>query len=186
MRALKHDQPVHDPARIASAALQGFFNLAQRWGLTAAQERTLLGSPPESTFFKWKAERTARRLGRDVLDRISYLLGIYKALNILLPSPRAADEWVRKPNAAPLFEGQSALDRMLGGSVVDIADVRRYLEHCADQRLRTLGIAPRYGSDNPFAFMALQDVQEFANFFERRVAAYQVAVDGDVAFDQSF
>lgn len=87
-----------------------------------------MGSPPKSTFFKWKAEGTAPRLGRDVLDRISYLLGIYKALNILLPSPRAADKWVKKPNAAPLFHGQSALDRMLGGSLMDLADVRRYLD----------------------------------------------------------
>ena len=121
-------RPVFDPRRVSSAALQGFFNLSERWGLTASQERTLLGSPPESTFFKWKAERTARRLGRDVLDRISYLLGIYKALNILLPSSGAADEWVKKPNAASMFQGQSALDRMLGGSLVDLADVRRYLD----------------------------------------------------------
>jgi len=117
-----------DSQRIASAALQSFFNLSGRWCLTARQERTLLGNPPESTFYKWKAERTARRLGRDILDRISYLLGIYKALNILLPSPRAADEWVKKPNAAPLFRGKSALERMLGGSVVDLSDVRRYLD----------------------------------------------------------
>ncbi|MCB1868497.1 MAG: DUF2384 domain-containing protein [Gammaproteobacteria bacterium] len=118
----------YDPRRVSSAALQSFFNLSERWGLTANQERTLLGNPPESTFYKWKAERSARRLGRDVLDRISYLLGIHKALNILLPSPRAADEWIKKPNAAPLFQGQSALQRMLGGSVVDLADVRRYLD----------------------------------------------------------
>lgn len=128
MRPLRKENPPGDPERIASAALQGFFNLSARWGLTAGQERTLLGSPPESTFYKWKAERAARRLGRDVLDRISYLLGIYKSLNMLLPSPRAADEWVKKPNTAPLFEGQSALSRMLGGSVVDLADVRRYLD----------------------------------------------------------
>ncbi len=88
----------------------------------------LLGSPPESTFFKWKAEKSARRLTRDVLERISYLLGIYKALSILLPSPRAADEWVKKPNAAPLFQGCSALERMLGGSLIDLADVRRFLD----------------------------------------------------------
>ena len=128
MSAASHPQTNFDPQRLSSAALQAFFNLSARWGLSAAQERILLGSPPESTFFKWKAERTARRLGRDVLERISYLLGIVKALNILLPSPRAADEWVKKPNAAPLFHGQSALDRMLGGSLVDLADVRRYLD----------------------------------------------------------
>ena len=128
MSAGLHPQPGFDPHRLSSAALQSFFNVSARWGLSAAQERVLLGSPPESTFFKWKAEKTARRLSRDVLDRISYLLGIYKALNILLPSPRAADEWVKKPNAAPLFLGRSALDRMLGGSLVDLADVRRFLD----------------------------------------------------------
>ena len=128
MSAILHHQTGFDPQRLSSAALQAFFNVSARWRLSAMQERILLGSPPESTFFKWKAEKTARRLGRDVLDRISYLLGIYKALSILLPSPRAADEWVKKPNAAPLFQGRSALDRMLGGSLVDLADVRRFLD----------------------------------------------------------
>ena len=128
MSAVPHLEAGIDPQRLSSAALQAFFNLSARWGLSAAQERILLGSPPESTFFQWKAQRTARRLGRDVLERISYLLGIAKALNLLLPSPRAADQWVKKPNAAPLFHGQSALERMLGGSLVDLADVRRYLD----------------------------------------------------------
>jgi len=128
MSAIPQPRTGLDPERVSSAALQAFFNLSARWRLSAAQERILLGSPPESTFFKWKAEKTARRLGRDVLERISYLLGISKALNILLPSPRAADEWVKEPNAAPLFHGQSALDRMLGGSLVDLADVRRFLD----------------------------------------------------------
>lgn len=117
-----------DPVRVVSAALQAFFTLADHWKLSVKEQRVLLGDVPESTFYKWKAEKTARRLDRDVLDRISYLLGIYKALNILLPSSRAADEWVRKPNDAPLFQGQSALERMLAGSVVDLADVRRYLD----------------------------------------------------------
>jgi len=121
-------QSQKDSKRVASAALQAFFNLSGRWGLSVAEERTLLGSPPESTFFKWKAEKTAGRLSRDALERISYLLGIYKDLNILLPSVRAANEWVRKPNTASLFHGQSALERMLAGSLIDLADVRRYLD----------------------------------------------------------
>ena len=55
--------------------------------------------------------------------------------------------------------------------------MRAYLEHVADRRLALLGIARRYGSANPFAFMELQDVQELSNFFERRVSAYQVGVE---------
>lgn len=117
-----------DPRLVASAALQAFFNLSPHWGLSAAEERILLGSPPESTFFKWKMEKSAARLSRDTLERVSYIIGIYKSLNILLPSQRSADEWVRKPNNAPMFNGQSALDRMLAGSIVDLADVRHYLD----------------------------------------------------------
>ncbi len=65
-------------------------------------------------------------------------------------------------------------------------DMRQYLEFCADQRLESLHIAPRYNVKNPFNFMELQDMQELANFFERRVSAYQVGVSGAVAFDESF
>lgn len=65
-------------------------------------------------------------------------------------------------------------------------DMRQYLQFIADQRLSRLGIAAHYGSRNPFDFMELQDAQELANFFERRVSAYQVAVTGDVRFDEAF
>lgn len=65
-------------------------------------------------------------------------------------------------------------------------DMRSYLEFIADQRLERLGIAPVYHSKNPFQFMELQDVQELTNFFERRVSAYQVGIEGDVAFNEDF
>ncbi len=67
-----------------------------------------------------------------------------------------------------------------------IADMREYLQYVADQRLARLGLPTRYASRNPFPFMALQDVQELANFFERRVTAYQVGVTGTVALDEDF
>jgi ribonucleoside-diphosphate reductase beta chain len=73
-----------------------------------------------------------------------------------------------------------------GVSGMSPADMREYLQHVADRRLAQLGIEPRYGSANPFAFMDLQDVQELSNFFERRVSAYQVGVTGTVAFDDDF
>jgi hypothetical protein len=49
-------------------------------------------------------------------------------LQILLPEPAAADAWIKKPNSAPLFGGQSALDRMLSGNVGDLFVVRQYLD----------------------------------------------------------
>jgi len=95
--------------------------------LSTAEQRTLLGDPPTSTFFKWKKELNGA-LSRDVLERISYVLGIYKALQILIPVPERADQWISRPNTAPLFGGRSALDRMLGGNVGDLYAVRQYLD----------------------------------------------------------
>jgi ribonucleoside-diphosphate reductase beta chain len=73
-----------------------------------------------------------------------------------------------------------------GVAGLSVSDMRRYLEFIADQRLAALGMAPLYGARNPFPFMDMQDVQEVANFFERRVSAYQVGVTGDVALDAAF
>jgi len=79
-------------------------------------------------------------------------------------------------------------DDLLAGGIagLSVLEVRQYLEFIADQRLTTLGLTKQYGSKNPFPFMDLQDVQELANFFERRVSAYQVGVTGEVAFDAAF
>jgi ribonucleoside-diphosphate reductase beta chain len=79
-------------------------------------------------------------------------------------------------------------DDLLQGGIPGLSqrDMRQYLEFVADQRLMSVGIAPRFGAKNPFSFMELQDVQELSNFFERRVSAYQVGVTGSVAFDESF
>jgi hypothetical protein len=117
-----------DSRDMAAAGLRAFFNIARDWGLNADAQRALLGTPGRSTFFKWKAAPESADLKRDTLERLSYLLGIYKALQILLPEPAAADAWVKKPNSAPLFGGRSALERMLGGNVADLLAVRQYLD----------------------------------------------------------
>lgn len=77
---------------------------------------------------------------------------------------------------------------VLSGGVVGLTrlEMRQYLEYVADRRLAALGLPLRFGAKNPFPFMELQDVQELANFFERRVSAYQVAIQGEVAFDHAF
>lgn len=88
---------------------------------------------------------------------------------------------------AVAVETQFAEDVLAGGVVgLSAREMRQYLEYVADQRLVMLGLAPLYGSSNPFPFMELQDVQELTNFFERRVSAYQVGVQGDVSFDHAF
>jgi ribonucleoside-diphosphate reductase beta chain len=69
---------------------------------------------------------------------------------------------------------------------LSLKDMNTYLKFIGDQRLERLGIAPQYKVKNPFSFMELQDTQELTNFFERRVAAYQVGVSGEVSFDEKF
>jgi ribonucleoside-diphosphate reductase beta chain len=94
---------------------------------------------------------------------------------------------VRMLEEAVECEMQFAEDLLSGGvGGLSARDMRQYLQFVADQRLRNLGLPPRFGVKNPFPFMDLQDVQELSNFFERRVSAYQVAVSGEVAFDESF
>ena len=112
---------------LGGPGLRAFANIAEAWGLTVADQLKLLGIASRSTFFKWRRE-TSPRLPRDTLERLSYVLGIYKSLQILLPDTKAADEWVRRPNNASPFGGQSALDRMLSGQVADLYVVREYLD----------------------------------------------------------
>ena len=115
------------PSDLAGPALRTFFNIAQAWKLSTAEQMALLGVTARSTFFKWKKGDVAS-LPKDTLERISYILGIYKALQILLPEPKAADAWVKQPNSAPLFGGISALERMAKGNVADLFVVRQYLD----------------------------------------------------------
>jgi uncharacterized protein (DUF2384 family) len=112
---------------LSGPALRSFFRIADLWHLSNDEQMTLLGAPGRSTFFKWKKDQTGT-LSRDTLERISYVLGIFKALQILLPDEKAADEWVKRPNTAALFGGRSALDRMLSGQVADLFIVRQYLD----------------------------------------------------------
>ena len=112
---------------LAAPALRSFFRLAEYWKLRIAEQRKLLGDPPESTFYKWKRQQEGS-LSRDTIERISYLLGIWKSLQILFPDPAQADAWLRQPNQAALFGGDSALQRMLSGNVADLYVVRQYLD----------------------------------------------------------
>jgi ribonucleoside-diphosphate reductase beta chain len=82
-------------------------------------------------------------------------------------------------------ESQFAEDLLSGGVAgLSLRDMRQYLGYVADSRLQRLGIAPAFHAKNPFSFMDLQDVQELTNFFERRVSAYQRAVEGEVGFGE--
>jgi Protein of unknown function (DUF2384) len=123
--ALRRVEPADADAERDAAALRAFFRLVELWGLTMEQARLLLGRPSRATLYNWKAGKV-RTVPHDTLRRISYLLGIYKALQILYRDPQLADSWIKRANAA--FGGHSALERMLAGDVADLAAVRAHLD----------------------------------------------------------
>ncbi len=127
LHSVRSRQEGSKDAAAGGAGLRAFAKIAELWRLSVAEQLTLLGITSRSTYFKWRKEPDPK-LPRDTLERLSYLLGIYKALQLLLPNTQAADEWVRRPNDAPLFGGKSALERMLSGNVADLYTVRQYLD----------------------------------------------------------
>ena len=118
---------VLDRKGLSGPALRTFFRIAELWSLSVEEQMILLGLSARSTFFKWKKNSDVV-LPKDTIERISYIIGIYKALQILLPDEKMADEWVKRSNDAPLLGGRSALDRMMSGQVADLFLVRQYLD----------------------------------------------------------
>jgi hypothetical protein len=106
-------------------ALKGFFKITDDWGLSNAEQRVLLGGLPDQTYYKYK-KLPRVKLNKDLLERISYVMGIRKALSILFPTKEQSDAWVRKENKD--FGDSSALNTMLCGSISDLYRVRRYLD----------------------------------------------------------
>ena len=125
--SLRAAAPV-SPEHLSAAGLRAFARIALAWGLSVDEQLALLGQPSRSTFFTWRKHPEKAALPRDTLERLSNILGIYKSLQILLPDPATADAWVRQPNRAAPFGGQTALVRMLAGNVSDLNLVRRYLD----------------------------------------------------------
>ena len=109
-------------------ALRTFFNICHDWDLNNTETQTILGVTADSTFYKWKKYPDQANLSKDTLERISYVFGIYKALQILLPDRSIADQWIHFPNMHPLFNGKKPIERMLSGQIADLYEVRRHLD----------------------------------------------------------
>ena len=107
------------------AAKRAFFRIMEAWDVSDADAQIILGKPSRSAYYTYKKGQGGP-LSADALERISYVLGVYKALQLLFIQKEQADAWIKKPNQA--FGGESALRRMLGGLVVDLAAVRGHLD----------------------------------------------------------
>lgn len=110
-----------------AAMLRAFFNLSDRWGLSDGEARILLGQPAPRTYARWKSGTAdVSRVPHDTRQRLSMLMGIHKGLRYMFREPERGYAWMRKANRA--FAGQSALERMLSGEIIDLAAVRSYLD----------------------------------------------------------
>jgi uncharacterized protein (DUF2384 family) len=114
-------------ARHTAVALKVIFRIFAAWGLSGEEASALLDCP-RTTYFRWRRDPSRARLTRDQVYRLSYLFGIYRALQNLLPRSEAADHWVKGPNDAPLFGGRAPIDYMLSGNLTQLARVRDYLQ----------------------------------------------------------
>lgn len=118
-----------NPGIQGRVAVKLFLAIADEWELTEEQRCILAGLNSRTTLHNWRKKVDANediKLSGDTLERLSYLAGIYKGLQLLFTDPKQWQSWVKKPNRD--FGGQSALERMLAGKVIDLADVRRYLD----------------------------------------------------------
>ena len=126
--AARAQQLLQHSSSVSSSLLPAIFNIFRIWRLTGAQQMTLLGLTNEKTLYNWKSKPEKAKLTRDLLERTSYILGIYKSLQILLPDEALTDQWLATPNDNPLFNGTAPLDRLLAGQVTDLAVVRNFLD----------------------------------------------------------
>jgi uncharacterized protein (DUF2384 family) len=113
---------------LSAAAVRTFGRIAHAWGMDLREQRAALGNVSKQTIYNWREHPERARLNGDQLDRVSYLLGIYKALHILFTRPEQADSWIRRPNTALPFGGRPAADLMFSGRIEDLIRVRRYMD----------------------------------------------------------
>lgn len=112
--------------RLSPGALRAFFNIMARWQVRDEDARALLGGITNGPYYALK-KRPTRTVDADTLLRISYLVGIFKALHIL-HDEALADEWVRLPNSNRIFGGQAPLVFMRQGGLPAMQTVRRLLD----------------------------------------------------------
>lgn len=110
-----------------SGALRTVLNILDAWKVAPKDRWELLGCD-QSLYDHWVETRELEKAGPDTLTRLSYILGIWKALQILFPDRNAADTWIHRPNDAPEFNGQTPLAVMVQGQIEGLRRVRQFLD----------------------------------------------------------
>lgn len=113
----------------SKAGLRAFLNIARLWNLSPYEQAILLGLPNQGTLAEMRDENNSSIIAEEILLRISYVLGIYKQLNVLFPTPKNADQWLSLPNSAALFNGESALSFLLQNPDKHLPQLLCYLKN---------------------------------------------------------
>lgn len=111
----------------AAAGLRTFFRIMDIWDVNSERSMAIIDAP-KATFFEWKQYPDKAPLTRDQFERLSYVFGIYAALQILLPDPAIADSWINRPNSAAVFNGRCPIELLASGEIDDLRRVRAYLD----------------------------------------------------------
>ena len=115
-------------SEVPRVLLPVIFRIFEAWKLSGAQQMKLLGLSNEKTLYNWKNVPEKAKLSPDHIERASYILGIYKALQVLFPTQSNADHWLATGNDNPMFNGQAPIDRLMSGHMVDLATIRAHLD----------------------------------------------------------
>jgi len=110
---------------LGGPAIRTFERIADRWNLSGVERERVLGLT-HSKYHRVKANSNAASLSSDTLERVSHILGIFKALQVLFPDAQRADEWIDRPSRR--LGGASARSRLTSGRFSDLVDLRRYLD----------------------------------------------------------
>lgn len=113
--------------RLSPAAVKGFLAIMEKWDLRDPDARQLLGGMSTGSFYALKKDPKGRALDQDMLTRISLLVGIFKALNILY-SPKLADAWMTLPNNNPIFRGLTPIAYIIQRGQPGMISVRQLLD----------------------------------------------------------
>jgi ribonucleoside-diphosphate reductase beta chain len=163
-----------------AACIEGLFFYGAFAYVYFLRSRGLLNGLASGTNWVFRDESMHMAFAFDIIDTVRH------------EEPDLFDNELHRQLRQMLREAVNAETRfaedLLGQGIagMSLGDMRTYLEYVADRRLAALGLPPEYGAPNPLTFMELQDVQELSNFFERRVSAYQVAVEGTVNLEEDF
>ncbi len=113
-------------ARLSQSAVDGFLAITgAAWQLSREQQSVLLGGLSRAMLHRLGIAAGTR--SQDELTRISYIVGIYKALHILLPAD-LADRWISQPNDNPMFSGRPPVEYLAEHGIPGLEQVRSLLD----------------------------------------------------------